>query len=123
MPDNTLLAELTACETSVWDALVAGDKASDDAALHSQFLGVYPDCFSSKSDHTGQLGHGPTVTEYTLSELQTKSLGPDHALLSYRADFTRAAKTAPEAMYVSSIWQRTGAGWINIFSQDTPASS
>jgi hypothetical protein len=23
-------------------------------------------------------------------------------------------------MLVSSIWERRGAGWVNIFSQDTP---
>jgi hypothetical protein len=120
---NQTLSELTACETHVWDTLVAGDQSADAKALHDQFLGVYPDGFAEKSDHTGQLADGPTVTEYTLTELQTKPLGPNHALLSYRADFTRAAKSIPDTMYVSSIWQRATTGWINIFSQDSPAAN
>jgi hypothetical protein len=127
MPDDcnasdTLLIQLTACETRVWNALIAGDQSADAAALHHQFLGVYPDGFAAKSDHADQLANGPTVTKFGLSERRVKPLGRDHALLSYRADFTRVAQNSPETMYVSSIWQRTATGWINIFSQDTPAA-
>lgn len=42
-------------------------------------------------------------------------------MISYRAQFRRIARSQDETMYVSSIWQRNGSGWTNIFSQDTPA--
>ena len=119
--DDHLLAALEACERSVWDALVAGDQGGDATALHDDFLGVYTDGFGTKADHVGQLGDGPTVAQFSLSDLRLRRLGQDHALLSYRADFQRVGRTEPEAMYVSSIWERHGSGWKNIFSQDTPA--
>ncbi|MEM9107861.1 MAG: nuclear transport factor 2 family protein, partial [Pseudomonadota bacterium] len=64
---NPLLSELEACETGVWEALVRGDKDADNAALHDDFLGVYPDGFSEKSDHVRQLDDGPSVKSFALT--------------------------------------------------------
>ena len=117
-----LLDELLACETRVWEALVTGDAGADSAALSTDFLGVYPDGFAAKDSHTGQLSDGPTVLRYRLSQTRVMPLGPDHALLAYHAAYTRVGRGDSEEMYVSSIWRRDGAGWINVFSQDTPAT-
>ena len=119
-PDYLLRAELRECEEHIWEALVSGDQRADDEALAESFLGVYSDGFSGKSDHVRQLTDGPTIKSYKLSDLRVRKLGNDHAVLSYRAAFCRRTRTDPEEMYVSSIWQRAGEGWINIFSQDTP---
>ncbi len=115
-----LLAELEACETRVWEALVQGDMLADAAALHTDFLGVYSDGFAAKADHVRQLEGGPIIESFALSDCRVLPLGQDYAVFSYKADFFRKAKKAPEVMYVSSIWQRSDGGWINIFSQDTP---
>ncbi|MEO8243171.1 MAG: DUF4440 domain-containing protein [bacterium] len=119
--DEQLLAELGRCETGVWDALIRGDIAADAAALADNFLGVYADGFAVKADHVQSLEHGATMQSYDLSSMRVMALGADHAVLSYRADFLRVGQARPEAMYISSIWQRTAAGWINVFSQDTSA--
>ncbi len=116
-----LLAELIACETAVWQALVSGDAEADRAALAADFLGVYPDGFAGRDAHAAQLSGGPTVTGFRLSDARLLPLGADHAILAYRADFRRTGRTDDEAMYVSSVWQRAPSGWVNIFSQDTPA--
>jgi len=117
-----LLDEILACETSVWQALVTGDAKADSGALAEGFLGVYPDGFAGKSDHCGQLSNGPTVAQFTLSEARVMALGPDHVLLAYRAAYTRIGRQQSETMFVSSIWGRSAAGWVNVFSQDTPAT-
>ena len=117
---DPLLAALLEVETAVWEALKRGDAGADAAALSDDFLGVYPDGFAGKADHTGQLEGGPTVLSYRLSDMHTRAFGDDHALLAYRADYRRAAAAEEEAMFVSSIWRRTETGWINVFSQDTP---
>ena len=119
---SSLLAALKKLETGVWDALVSGDSAKDAASLHDTFLGVYPDGFAGKDDHVAQLADGPSVASYELSDFRAISLGSDHAVLSYRADFTRQTRNKSEAMYVSSIWKRSEGSWLNIFSQDTPAA-
>lgn len=117
---HPLFKEIEAHERQVWDALVSGDSAADGSLLSDDFLGVYPDGFAGKSDHTGQLVHGPTVAAFALDQVHLRQLGNDHVVLSYRATFTRCGGTGPETMFVSSIWQRRGTGWINVFSQDTP---
>ncbi|MCC5970966.1 MAG: nuclear transport factor 2 family protein [Pararhodobacter sp.] len=119
---DKLMNELIACETAVWEALVTGDAAADAAALSADFLGVYPDGFAGRDSHTGQLSNGPTVASYQLSEARVMPLGPDHALLAYRASFVRTGRERREGMFVSSIWRRCDDGWTNIFSQDTPAT-
>lgn len=118
---QNLIDEIEAYERQVWDALVSGDKGADTALLHHSFLGVYSDGFANRVDHSGQLDSGPTVSSYTLDDIRTQSLGDDHVLISYRAKFQRLSRDETEVMYVSSIWRKNVGGWINIFSQDTPA--
>ncbi len=108
-------------ERRVWDALLAGDAAADVTLLHPEFIGVYSDGFAGRDVHVGQLAQGPTIVSYTLSEVTVKHLGDDHALICYRATFQRTSRDTSEQMLVSSIWQKQDSGWINIFSQDTPA--
>lgn len=121
MTAPALLAELLALETSVWQALVAGDTAADRALLAADFLGVYPDGFAGREAHVAQLSGGATVVRFRLSEARALPLGEGHALLSYRADYRRTGRSDDEAMYVSSVWRRGPEGWRNLFSQDTPA--
>ena len=120
--DAALTGELALCERRVWQALVDGDPVADAAALHESFLGVYPSGFSGRDEHAQALAGGPTVHSYEMSCLRVMRLGGEHALLSYRADYTRFEGGGAEVMFVSSIWQRAGQSWVNVFSQDTPAS-
>ena len=114
------LASLLAVETAVWQALVDGDVAADMALLRQDFLGVYPSGFAGRAEHAGQLEDGPSVQNFRISQARLVEAGPDHRLLCYRADYRRSGADRDAAMYVSSLWQRDGAGWRNLFSQDTP---
>lgn len=116
------LAHFVALETRVWDALVNGDATADAALLTADFLGVYPSGFAGRGDHTGQLADGPVMQTYDLSDTRLLPIGPDHALLCYRATYTRPGSSTPEVMYISSLWVRVGSRWMNSFSQDTPAT-
>lgn len=117
-----LAAEIEAAERAVWSALQTGDGAADAALLDDAFLGAYPDGFSGREAHAGQLAGGPTVADYALSEITVLPLGADHALIAYRADYRRPGAGAAEAMLVSSVWVRRAEGWRNLFSQDTPVT-
>ena len=112
---------ITAKEVQVWEALLRGDAAADRAALAPAFIGVYPDGIADRAAHVGQVGTGPSVARYDLSDVIVRAVGDDHALIIYHARFSRPGG-AEEAMWVSSLWQRQGADWRNIFSQDTPAA-
>jgi hypothetical protein len=115
---SDLLAKLKPYEIKVWEALVLGNKQADVTLLDQSFLGVYPTGFAGKAEHMQQLDNGPTIESYELSAFKVLHLSSDCGLLSYRADFIKKHQTLYEAMYVSSIWQRRGEGWINLFSQD-----
>ncbi len=109
-------------ERRVWQALVDGDPAADDALLAGDFLGVYSTGFSDKAGHVGQLADGPTVQSFQISQARLVPLGKGRVLLAYRADFLRVGLDTPEAMYVSSIWEQRGGDWLNTFSQDSATS-
>lgn len=113
-------AEIVALETRVWQALVKGDKAADLALLTEDFLGVYPSGLSDRAGHASQLDDGPSVLSFALHDPVLRTVGPDHALLVYRAIYRRVGRSGDESMYVSSLWQRENGQWRNIFSQDTP---
>jgi hypothetical protein len=120
------LDEAMRLETEVWQALVIGDPDADSRLLAADFLGVYPTGFADRADHVGQIGAGPTVAEFTLSEERVLSVSDSAVLLAYRADYRRpgaAAGSDLEAMYVSSLWCRRDERWVNVFSQDTPVST
>ena len=112
-------------ETTVWEALRRGDAETDARLLADDFLGVYPSGFATRSDHVGQLTNGPTVADFELHDARLMVLSEDHALLSYRADFQRlmnGESGAGESMFVSSLWCRREGRWVNVFSQDSPAT-
>ena len=111
---------LLAHEKQVWQALIDGDAGADRDLLRPDFIGVYPSGMTGRAGHVAQVRDGPSITSYRLSELRAFAVGKAHAMLCYRADFTRAGAGADAAMYVSSLWQREGQGWRNLFSQDTP---
>lgn len=119
---DRLLAEVLAQEHRVWAALVAGDAQADMTLLSDDFLGVYPDGFAGRAAHGAQLAAGPSVAWYQIDDPHVVPAGAGHALLAYRARYLRPGQDAPEEMYVASLWRRDAGGWINIFSQDTPAT-
>lgn len=120
--------DLRACielETKVWEALRRGDAEADARLLSEDFLGVYPTGFANRADHAGELANGPTVADYELRDTRLMVLSDNDVLLAYRADWHRVTsgeRGAAESMYVSSLWSRRDGEWVNVFSQDCPAT-
>ena len=115
------LDDALALERSVWDALVAGDAAADEAALAPDFLGVYPSGFAERACHVEQLDEGPSIAAYRLEDARLDVIAEDAILIAYRAVFARAASPdETEEMFVSSLWRLRAGKWVNTFSQDTP---
>ena len=122
LPDTSFFVAL---ECRVWQALVDGDIEAEANLLDPQFLGVYASGFASREDHAAQLADGPSVKDFSIQEPRLLPLAPDTAVLSYSATFTRLGMgitASVQTMYVSSIWWKRGASWVNVFSQDTLAS-
>lgn len=119
--DTPTLEQILHFETKVWEALQRGDASADRALLAPDFVGVYPSGFAGRTEHAEQLQQGPSVERFNLSEARLMVLSPELALLSYRARYLGLGSGDEREMYVSSLWRREGEGWINLFSQDTPA--
>ena len=120
------LAFFVELETRVWNALMHGDTAADESLLASSFLGVYGSGFASKQEHVRQLENGPTIESFSIEIPRLMELGPSIAVLSYRVFWSRPSNDPLQnksTMYVTSIWQKLGDVWLNVFSQDTPAQS
>ncbi len=112
-------------ESAVWEALVGGDAVADGRLLAPDFVGLYPTGFAAREDHVGQLRDGPTVADFQISEARLLVLSETAVVLAYRAEYRRAGRHSSserEAMYVCSIWCERDGEWVNVFSQDTPAS-
>jgi hypothetical protein len=117
------LETLLRLEHAVWQAFADGDPASDGALLHEQFLGVSATGFLDRAAHLAQLQAGPVVSHYEIAQARLLVLQPDLVILAYRAECTWSARPGAKArMYISSLWRRSAAGWLNVFSQDTPAA-
>ena len=114
-------AEILALETRVWQALVDGDGAADKSLLSEDFFGVYPSGFATRADHAGEIADGASMAEFSLDQTRLRVLSPQMALLSYRARYRRAGQSGTEVMFISSLWEKRAGGWVNSFSQDTPA--
>ncbi len=121
-PNHSLRDEILSLETQVWQALVAGDPVADGRLLTTDFLGVYPSGFATKAEHCGQLSDGPVMKSFTLSQPKLREISPIAVLLSYRADYQRTGSANNDVMYITSLWERGASGWLNSFSQDTPAA-
>lgn len=123
MPLSPGQEELIAAETTVWEALRAGDREADRALLAPEFLGVYPTGFITRDDHVAELDGGPIVYDYEILETRHLPVGTDSALLAYRVRFRPTEEAEPVTWMVSSIWRREADGsLVNTFSQDTPVA-
>jgi hypothetical protein len=108
----------------VWDALVAGDAAGDEALLTTDFVGIYPTGFADRADHAGELAEGPTVAVYSINDARLIRVSASAVMLCYRADYRSLKDGRPgdeATMYISSLWVQRAGRWQNVFSQDTPA--
>ena len=115
------LETLLALETAVWQALVDGDATADSELLADDFVGVTPTGVSGRDDHVSQLAGGPTVHTFELSEARIVAVAESAMMLTYRAVYERVGEgSAPESMYVGSLWCERDGHWRNVFSQDTP---
>lgn len=117
MPEG--LPFFLAREQEVWEALRRGDVASANVLLAENFLGVYESGLNSKAQYLSRLSNGPVVEHYRIEVERFMSVSPTLVLLTYKASWVEATQ-APRRAYITSAWEhREGAGWVNVFSQDT----
>jgi len=116
------------------DSLVALDKSAFEAwknkdtkfwngFISDRFAGIEP---TGKVDKAAVLKHfaedNCEVKNYSLSDEQSKQLGPDAAMITYKAtaDVTCGGQKQPGATWAATVFVREGSDWKAVYHSETP---
>lgn len=117
-----LVADVTAKEKQIWDALK--NKNHDDFAkmLSSDFIYVSSDAVADKAGTVNGLKEF-APTEITLSDWKSVVLNEDAVVVTYTVDAKGTAggqPLPPGLLRASSAWVKRGAEWVAVYHQDAP---
>jgi len=113
-------------EKEVWEALKHKDKAADSRLLADDFVGLYGTGFAAKAEHVNQMDEKYTIESYKLQDAKVLRLSPTTALVLYKSTCNGSGaweQYCSRSDYVSSLWVERDGHWLNLFSQDTTATS
>ena len=124
-PVTTPAATAEAVETQVrklWEAFKKKEKATLSSLIDDQFR-MFEEGLTTFGDKKAEV-NGPDEYEllnYTLSDFNVKSIGPDSALVTYRADYE--GKSGGEVLKGKSVfgevWVHSGGSWKSLYLQET----
>ncbi len=106
--------------------LLAADKKHDwDAIarrLAPDFLEIAGDGHFYNKEQVAKYFPEMRVTDYTISDVEFRSLGPAAALIAYHLDVQAAfqGKSLPGSFLVSTVWAKQHGEWMVVFHQGTP---
>jgi hypothetical protein len=116
------LDTLFALEKRVWEASKKKDVEGLRQICAEDFVAIYSDGSRLTLDEFCQALPLFEIKRYSLSDVRLLSLGPDAAVLIYKAESQTVFlwETLKERTQVSSTWVRRNGEWRNVFSQETP---
>jgi len=120
-----LVADVTAKEKQIWDALKSKDHEAFGKMLSSDFVYVSNDVVADKAGTINGLKEF-APTEVTLSDWKSVVLDEDAVVLTYTVDAKGTAggqPLPPGALRASSAWVRRGAEWLAVYHQDAPVEA
>lgn len=119
--DAELLATLRTLEVELHRPAARSDAGRLDALLHPEFLEFGRSGRPyTKADILDHLLAAPRHATVVSNSFVLRRLGPDVALLTYRAAHLGADGALEQHTLRSSIWQRGTADWQMSFHQGTP---
>lgn len=117
-----LVADVTAKEKQIWDALKNKNHEDFAKMLASDFVYVSSDAVADKAGTINGLKEF-APTEVTLSDWKSVVLHDDAVVLTYTVDAKGTAggqPLPPGLLRASSAWVKRGAEWLAVYHQDTP---
>ncbi|WP_434740121.1 nuclear transport factor 2 family protein [Micromonospora sp. SH-82] len=122
--DSTQLTkELFALEEEGWRAISAADGDFYRRLVTPDTLVVEHDGVSTGDDLVAEIdGNTSPFEGFTLDQERVVPLGPDSAVITYRAN-AQVAGRGTFRLYMSSVWVRRDGGWKLMFHQQTPVST
>jgi len=108
---------------AVWENFQKKDKAAVDKLLDSDFRTI-EEGDSEFTDKAAELKQVDDyiLDQYTLTDFQTKTIGPNAALVTYKAEFSGKASGQPVHMRgtFGEVWVKRGGDWKCLYAQETP---
>jgi hypothetical protein len=122
-PDDQFFIEK---EKEVWEALKHKDKEAANRLLAEDFVGMYDFGFFTKLEWVKQIDEQYTLDDYTMRDIKLLHPSPKVALLLYTATCKGTGEWAEfcsHASRISDLWVERDGSWLDLFSQDTIATS
>jgi len=124
-PTATAKASTPPIEASVrklWEAFKNKDKATLSSLIDDHFR-MFEEGLSSFADKKAEV-NAPDEYEllsYTLSDFTVKPLGPNKALVTYRAQYEgkSGGEVAKGNSIFGEVWTRSGNDWRALYLQET----
>jgi len=113
-------------EKGVWETLKHKDKATATRLLADDFVGMYDFGFFNKSEWVKQIDDQYTVDDYTIMDPKVLHPSPTSALLLYTSTCKGTGAWADYCSHtsrISDLWVERNGEWLDLFSQDTTATS
>lgn len=122
---GTAKASAPVVEASVrklWEAFKSKDKATLSSLIDDNFR-MFEEGLSTFGDKKAEV-NAPDEYEllsYTLSDFMVKPLGPNTALVTYRAQYEgkSGGEIAKGNSIFGEVWTRSGNGWKALYLQET----
>lgn len=117
-----LTAELMAVERAAWDANLAGDGAFYDRMLRDDAIAVSPWGVQDKADAVATItANENPFTGCELDRAQSRRLGADGALITYRAVVRGESGGVPfqHTVYATSVYARENGRWRSVLHQQS----
>jgi len=107
---------------AVWEGFQKKDKAAVDKLLDSDFRTIEEGDseFTEKAAELKQVDDY-ILDQYTLTDFQTKTIGPNAALVTYKAEFSGKASGQPVHVRgtFGEVWVKRGGDWKCLYAQET----
>lgn len=123
--DGPLDQALIAMERQSWVAWQGHDARFWEAFLSEDHVEIHGGGIVGKAEVVALVRSGACrVERYALDRFTVTRIGPDTALLTYRADqATRCGDEAvPTPVWVTSLYQRRAGRWLNVLYGHTPVT-
>lgn len=112
-----------AAEREIWEAIKKSDWSAVDTILTGMTYANASGIVVWKPGMSKDL-KGLVLTSYAWADVQTRSVGPDLVLLTYKAtaDQTLNGQKTPSPVFMMSLWRKQSGRWVAVAHSETPAA-
>ena len=114
-----------AAERRIWELLKKNDYDAFDAVAAGELSVGDEGVMIPERGTVAPLIRGLTTKNVSLTEIQTRLLGPDAVVVAYKASFDQVINGTklPSPVYMMTVWQRDHGKWAAVAHSETNAKA